>query len=189
MSQYNRKGIFKKISEKRAYRARIFELKVLKMRAPDGHMFQHDIVFHPGAAVIVPLLKPDQFVLVRQYRTAVQKVIWEFPAGTLEHREMPLACAKREIVEETGFKATRWKKLISFYPAPGVSTEFMHIFLASGLIPAKVALDQDEFITRKIVSFAHLQKMVLNGTIVDAKTIIGFFYYCQNYKKKSSLSF
>lgn len=181
--------MFKKISEDCIYQAQIFELKALKMRAPDGRKFQHEIVFHPGAAVIVPLLKPDQFVLVRQYRTAVQKVIWEFPAGTLKHREAPLACAKREITEETGFKAKRWQKLISFYPAPGISTELMHIFLASKLSPAKMSLDQDEFIERKIVSFSRLQKMVLSGTIVDGKTMIGFFYYCQLYKKKRGLSF
>lgn len=189
MSQRHQKGMFKKISENRIYQAQIFELKALKMRAPDGRKFQHEIIFHPGAAVIVPLIKPDRFVLIRQYRTAVQKVIWEFPAGTLKHGEAPLACAKREIAEETGFKAKRWQKLISFYPAPGISTEFMHIFLASRLSPTTMSLDQDEFIERKIVSFSRLQKMVLSGTIVDAKTIIGFFYYCQKYKKKSGLGF
>ena len=173
---------FKKLASVSIYRARIFELKEVTMRAPDGHCFRHDVVFHPGAAVIVPVLKGNRFVLIKQYRTAVGHVIWEFPAGTLEAGEAPLACAKREIVEETGFHARKWQKLVSFYPAPGISTEFMHIFLASDLIPKQIELDKDEFIETEIVPFRRLQKMILDGTIVDAKTMLGFFYYCQKFK-------
>ena len=175
-------GQFKKLAVKPIYRGRIFELNAVKMKAPDGHEFQHEVIFHPGAAVIVPILDRKRFVLVKQFRVATGKVIWEFPAGTLEKGESPLACAKREIIEETGFEAHKWRKLASFYPAPGVSTEFMHIFLASELTPAKMALERDEFIERCIVPFARLEKMILDGTIVDSKTIIGFFFYCQRKK-------
>ncbi len=177
---------FKKIASNLIYRARIFELKAVTMSAPDGHRFRHEVIFHPGAAVIVPILKGERFVLIKQYRAATNRVIWEFPAGTLEHREAPLACAKREIVEETGFQARKWRKLVSFYPAPGISTEFMHIFLASDLIQKKTELDKDEFIETEIVSFKRLQKMMLDGTIVDAKTMIGFFYYCQKYRRNGA---
>ncbi|MBI4395055.1 MAG: NUDIX hydrolase [Candidatus Omnitrophica bacterium] len=187
-TQKTRKS-FVQISAKQIYQARLFKLIAVKMRAPDGHQFQHEIIFHPGAAVIIPLLGKDQFVLVRQYRTAVRKVIWEFPAGTLEQGEAPLACAKREIIEETGFKAKRWKKIGSFYPAPGISTEFMHIFLATQLAPADMSLDCDEFIERRIVSFQRLQNMILSGKIIDGKTIIGFFYYVQKHRSKHGLSF
>lgn len=180
------KGSFKKLKSRLIYRARIFELKSVRLRAPDGHEFQHDVVFHPGAAVIVPVLEPERFVLVKQYRAAIGKFILEFPAGTLESGEAPLACAKREIVEETGFEAKRWHTLASFYPAPGVSTEFMHVFLASRLTPKRMSLDQDEFIERCIIPFARLQKMILDGTIIDAKTIVGFFYYCQKYRNRSA---
>ena len=174
-----KKGFFKTLNSKLIYRAQIFDLRSVSMKAPDGHRFRHEVIHHPGAAVIVPVLEGEKFVLVKQYRTAVKKAIWEFPAGTLEAGEVPLACAKREIAEETGFKAKRWQKLVSFYPAPGISTEFMHIFLASQLVPAEMSLDRDEFIERHIVSFKRLQKMILSGTIIDAKTMIGFFYYCQ----------
>jgi ADP-ribose pyrophosphatase len=172
-------GSFKTLSSKLIYRARLFDLKAVSMKAPDGHSFRHEVIYHPGAAVIVPVLKGEKFVLVKQYRTAVNKAIWEFPAGTLEAGESPLFCAKREIVEETGFSAKRWRKLVSFYPAPGISTEFMHIFLAEDLAPARMSLDQDEFIERHIVSFKRLQNMILSGIIIDAKTMVGFFYYCQ----------
>lgn len=173
---------FKKLASDLIYRARIFELKAVTTRAPDGHHFRHDVVFHPGAAVIVPILERDRFILIKQYRVATSRVIWEFPAGTLEAGEAPLACAKREIIEEIGFQAKKWQKLVSFYPAPGISTEFMHIFLASNLTPRQNQLDKDEFIETEIVSFQRLQKMIFNDTIVDAKTMIGFFYYCQKFK-------
>jgi len=174
-----KKGSFKTLSSKLIYRARIFDLKGVSMKAPDGHKFRHEVIIHPGAAVIVPVLKGEKFVLISQYRTAVKKAIWEFPAGTLEAGEAPLHCAKREIIEETGFEARRWRKLVSFYPAPGISTEYMHIFLAEDLVPARMDLDRDEFIERHVVSFKRLQKMILSGIIIDAKTIIGFFYYCE----------
>jgi len=133
--------------------------------------------------VIVPILDRGRFVLIKQFRAATGKVIWEFPAGTLEKGEPPLACAKREIIEETGFKARRWRKLVSFYPAPGISTELMHVFLASQLVPAETALERDEFIERRVVTFARLKAMIMNGTVVDSKTIIGFFFYCQKRKQ------
>lgn len=172
-------GRFKTLSVKSIYRGRIFELNAVRMKAPDGHVFQHEVIFHPGAAVIVPVLDQERFVLVRQFRAATGKVIWEFPAGTLEKGESPLTCAKREIIEETGFEARGWLKLASFYPAPGISTELMHIFLATKLAPAEMALDRDEFLERRIVPFERLHKMILNGTVEDSKTIVGFFFYCQ----------
>ncbi len=171
------KNDFKRLSTQLIYKARLFELKKVNTRRANGHTFIHDVIFHPGAAVIVPMLSPKEFVLIRQFRTAVNDVIWEFPAGTLEKGESPSRCAKREIIEETGFSAKRWTKLGTFYPAPGISTEQMHLFLAQDLVAKKMSLDQDEFIQKNVVSFKALEKMILNGTIIDAKTIIGFFYY------------
>lgn len=171
------KNDFKRIETKLTYKARLFDLKKVKVRRANGHEFVHDVIFHSGAAVIVPMLSPKEFVLIRQYRTAVNDVIWEFPAGTLEDCESPLECAKREIIEETGFAAKHWNKLGTFYPAPGISTELMHLFLARDLVAKKMSLDQDEFIQKNVVSFKTLQKMILNGTVIDAKTIVGFFYY------------
>ncbi len=181
------KNDFKQLGTKLIYKARLFDLKKVKTRRANGHEFIHDVLFHPGAAVIVPMLTPRDFVLIRQYRTAVDKVIWEFPAGTLEKGESPINCAKREVIEETGYRAKQWKKLGTFYPAPGISTELMHLYLATNLVSQSMSLDQDEFIQKRIVSAKQLEKMILKGTIVDAKTIIGFFYYlmkCQRYLTK-----
>lgn len=177
------KNDFKRIGTKLIYEARLFDLKKVRVRRSNGHEFVHDVVFHPGASVIVPMLSPKEFVLIRQYRTACAKVIWEFPAGTLEKGESPIHCAKREIIEETGYAAKKWRKLGTFFPAPGISTELMHLFLATNLVPKKMALDKDEFIQIQVVTLDHLRSMVIKGEIMDAKTIICFLYYLAKIKK------
>src|SRR3989338_3699790 len=122
------KNKFKILTRRKIYQGRIFTLNSVVLRTPDKRLIHHDVVYHPGAAVIVPVLKTGELVLVRQYRTPVDSVLLEFPAGTLEKAEPPLACAKREIVEEIGYEAKKWMKLAAFYPAPGISSEVMHLF-------------------------------------------------------------
>ena len=175
---------FKILSKQLIHRGRVFKLKKVNLCAPDGRRFQHDVIYHPGAAVIVPVLKTGEFVLVRQYRTATNKMLLEFPAGTLEEGEAPLECAKREIVEEINYEAKQWKKLVTFYPAPGISSELMHVFLASDLRSKHGIVDKDEFLKPRIVTYQGLRKMILTGKILDAKTIIGFFYYGCYRKRK-----
>ncbi len=177
------KNDFKRLGTELIYKARLFELKKVKTRRANGHEFIHDVIFHPGAAVIVPMSSSKEFLLIRQYRTAVNDVMWEFPAGTLEKGESPLGCAKREIIEETGFSAKRWNNLGTFYPAPGISTELMHLFLARDLVTQKMSLDQDEFIEKDVVSIKKLQKMIYDGTIIDAKTIVGLFNYWMKFHR------
>ncbi len=166
----------------------MYELSNVEMALPSGKRFHHQVVNHPGAAVIIPVLDEEQFVMVRQYRTSISKTLLEFPAGTLEPGEKPLHCAKREILEETGFQAKKWTPFGSFYPAPGMSTEQMFLFLAQGLtFKKKIHLDEDEFLEPEIVSFNELKNLVLDGKIVDAKTCIGFFYYLHRIKVKNTI--
>jgi ADP-ribose pyrophosphatase len=176
------KGKIRRIKKKDIFKGKIFDFSSITMRAPNGRKFVHQVVTHPGAAVIVPVLSRDKFVMVRQYRSAIDQVMWEFPAGTLNKGEPPLACAKREIVEETGFRAQRWKKLGTFFPAVGISTERMHVFLATKLAGERMALDQDEYLEPRIVTFRRLQAMILNGIILDGKSILAYHYLCQ-YRK------
>ena len=176
MSQLSAKQ-FLEISSKLIYKNRIFRLDSSKIKVKgQKRTFEHQVIRHPGAAVIVPLLDRNHVVLIRQFRTALKRVVWEFPAGTLEKGEAPLRCAKREIIEEIGYEAKRWKKLALFYPAPGISSEVMHLYLASRLEPRQIDHDTDEYLESKVVSLKQLRKMVLAGTIDDAKTILGFFY-------------
>ncbi len=165
------------MAKKLIHVGRVFELKQVNVSAPGGKILKHDVIFHRGAAVIVPVTEKGEFVLVRQYRTATHKMMWEFPAGTLEKGEQPLACAKREIIEEIGYEALSWKKLATFYPAPGVSTERMYLYLAKDLRPKHMQQDHDEFMEREVISTERLRKMIESGEVEDAKTILGFFFY------------
>lgn len=134
---------------------------------------------HPGAVVILPFVDKNHIILLKQFRYAAQGDLWEIPAGTIEKGEKPLVCAKREIQEETGMKAARWKFLTQFYLAPGISNEIMFLFAASNLKLGKKNLDHDEFIEHEIVSIAKATQMISDGRIRDAKTIASILWACQ----------
>lgn len=144
-------------------------------RAASGCTFRRETIHHPFSVVIVPILEGRRVLLIRQFRHALNRYIYEIPAGTSEPGEPLLSCARRELAEETGYKASRWKRLFEFYPAPGVSTERMVLYVAQGLSPLakKVAKDKDEFITPWIVPAAKAVRMVHQNKIVDSKSIIG----------------
>ena len=148
-----------------------------KMKVPGKEkVYTREVIFHPEVAVIVPRLANGNLILIRQLRYGVAKYLWEFPAGTCDGKESPLHCAKRELIEETQFKGSRFMKLISFYPTPGVSTELMHVFLATGLTPQKGIPDEDEVIEVRVFTPAQVSRMIRSGKIVDAKTLVAFLY-------------
>ncbi|MBI3316249.1 MAG: NUDIX hydrolase [Candidatus Omnitrophica bacterium] len=135
-----------------------------------------ELVVHPGAVVILPFVGPDRILLIRQFRYAAQGDLWEIPAGTLEKNESPLACARRELEEETGFKAARWRYLTRFYPAPGISNERMYFFSAHGLKKGTKQLDHDEWINSHVVTLEEARRMIEKRVIQDAKTIAGILW-------------
>ncbi|MGH7197464.1 MAG: NUDIX hydrolase [Candidatus Omnitrophota bacterium] len=135
-----------------------------------------ELVDHPGAVVILPFVDKKRILLLRQFRYAAKGDLWEIPAGTLEKGEQTLGCAKREIEEETGFRARRWKFLTRFFPAPGISNEMMTLYKAEGLVPGNKNLDHDEWIEHETVSLAKARRMIRTGEIRDAKTIIGVLW-------------
>ena len=140
-----------------------------------------ELVLHPGAVVVIPFVDKNHILLLKQFRYAAKGDLWEIPAGTLEKNEDPLACAKRELEEETGFKAKRWRFLTRFYPAPGISNEIMTLFRADGLTEGQKNLDPDEWIEHKKVSFSQALRMIKNGRIRDAKTLAGVLW-CQTFR-------
>ncbi|MCU0666967.1 MAG: NUDIX hydrolase [Candidatus Omnitrophica bacterium] len=129
------------------------------------------IIKHPGAALIVPFLGNGKVVMLRQYRPVIKKYLYELPAGTLEENETPLACARRELIEETGFSAGKLIKLGFIYPVPGYSTEKIFIYKAFDLKRAKMRLENDEIIERNIVTRGKARSLLKSGKINDAKTI------------------
>ena len=141
------------------------------MSRPDGSVSTREVVIHPGAVAILPVFDDRQILLVRQYRHPVDTPLWEIPAGKLEQGEDALACAKRELLEETGYEAASWEKLLSFYTSPGFCNEQITLYLASELskatepIPGEIAA-QGLFYPRQ------LKKMVKTGGIRDGKTLL-----------------
>lgn len=154
------------------------QLTLDSYRTKDGRSFRRETIRHPASVVIVPVLPGGRVLLIRQFRHALGRYIYEIPAGTSEPGEPLAACAKRELAEETGFRAARWRRLCEFHPAPGISTERMVLYRAAGLTPLakKAAMDQDEYIIPKPVSAKTAVAMVRKNRIVDAKSIIGILF-------------
>ena len=124
----------------------------------------------------IPAQRPSsKLLLLRQYRHALKEYIWEIPAGTLDPQESVLNCAKRELIEETGYSADQWQKLGEITPVPGYSDERIHIYLASALRPARQHLDKDEIINVHEIGFNQALEMIKRGEIRDAKSIAGLF--------------
>lgn len=153
------------------YRGRIVTLSLEEATLPTGRQVMLEIVHHPGAAAVVAVDDTERVALIRQYRHAAGREIWEVPAGTLAAGESPDACARRELREETGLDAAEWLALGSILTTPGFCDERIHLFLARGLSESAQALDDDEVITVERIPLAQALAMVADGTIEDAKSI------------------
>jgi ADP-ribose pyrophosphatase len=160
------------------YAGKIFRIARCELRLRDGRRATHDLVLHDGAAVFAPITARGGVLLVRQYRHAARGFLWEIPAGRLEPGERPLAAAKRELAEECGLAARSWRKVAAFLPAPGYTTEPMHLFFARGLRPAPPGAhpDEDEEIEVAEFTLAALEREIRTGRIVDGKTIVAAFH-------------
>ena len=163
-------------SQEALYQGRVFRLDKENITLGNGVNVDVDIIRHPGASAIVPLLKENTLLMIRQYRHAVGDFIWEIPAGTLDANEAPIQCARRELIEETGYSADSWHELGKIYPLPGYSDERIHIFLASDLTPARQDLDMDEVLEVHEVDFKDAIEMIYKGEIQDAKTIAALMF-------------
>jgi ADP-ribose pyrophosphatase len=155
------------------YRGRVFLLLKENVTLENGITTDLEYLEHPGAAAVVPVLATGEVVLIRQYRHALGQFIWEIPAGTLDPREAIMDCARRELVEETGYDAAAWHPLGDITPVPGYSDERIHLFLATGLTPARQHLDADEVLDVHRVPMAEAIAMIEEGKIKDAKSICG----------------
>jgi len=154
---------------------RSFSFKRDEVELPNGKKTFRDIVDHPGAVAIIPVLSDGRIVLVRQYRYAVRKSLLELPAGTLEEGESPVDCARRELREETSYDAGTMKKLLQCYMAPGYSSELIHVFLAGDLRKTDAQAEIDENIEVEPLELKDILRLIDENTIEDAKTICGIF--------------
>lgn len=141
----------------------------------DGMTLSRQIIEHPGAVVIIPKTDDGKYLLIRQFRFAAEDWLWEFPAGGLEKGETLKSAARREMMEETGFRPRKLTKLTQFYPTPGISSEIMYLYLAENLVEDYAECDADEVIEVKAFSMNEIEKMVKRGQIVDGKTLLAFY--------------
>jgi ADP-ribose pyrophosphatase len=167
----------KLLSSRERYRSPIFWVTEDRAKDPAGFEIRRAIVHHAGSAVMMAVDTRRRILLVRQYRLPARADLWELPAGSLDPGEKPLEGAKRELQEETGYHARRWKKLISFYPSPGYVAEKMTIFLATELIAGEATPMEDERIQARWFSASQVEKMILSNKIQDSKTMIGYFLW------------
>jgi len=161
------------IDSETVFNGKILTVRKYRVRLPDGHPGTREVVSCADAVAVVALTDSDEVLMVKQYRHPTGQELWEIPAGKIEAGEHPLACAQRELEEETGYRAQNWHQVYSFYTSPGFCTEQLHLLLANDLNKYNQKLDQDEFIEVKKIPLLEAVQMAASGEVVDAKTIIG----------------
>ena len=170
-----------KQSGRRVYTGRVLNLDVDVVEFPDGTFGELEIFRHPGASAVVPFLTDPrgddpQILLIKQYRYAAGDYMYEIPAGRLDPGEDPVACAHRELREETGCSAASMQHLYTIFTTPGFTDEKIHIFLASDLTQGDAAREADEFLTVEPVKLSRALELVKSGELKDAKTAVGILY-------------
>ena len=166
---------FKTLLSEKMYQGRAFDVRRDEVEPPNGKTSKLDIVEHVGAVTILPIDADDNIWFVRQYRHPAGIEILELPAGTLEPNEDPLACAQREIQEEIGMAAGKLEKIGEFFLAPGYSTEYMYLYLATDLSSSALPQDEDEFLAVEKYPVNQVLEMAQTGQIQDAKSMAAFF--------------
>ena len=159
------------------YTGRIFKVVKKFITNNSGKQLERHVIVHPGAVAILPILSDGRIVLIRQQRIAVEEILIELPAGTIEPGEEPIVTARRELMEETGFRAGELVPALKFYTSPGFVKEEMRLFKATKLTAGPTALDDDEKIEPLLLDLSQAMKMIFSGEIKDAKTIIGLLWY------------
>ncbi len=167
----------KVLSAREVYRCGLFWVTEEHATDGKGYDIRRSIVRHAGSAVVMAVDERKRVLLVRQFRLPAAAYLWELPAGRLDPGENPLAAAKRELKEETGFRASKWKKLAAYYASPGFVAEKMNLFLATGLEAGKATPMDDERIRSRWFTRAEMDRLIGAGKIHDGKTLIGYLLW------------
>jgi ADP-ribose pyrophosphatase len=165
------------LRSKMIYQGRVFGVRRDEVIEPTGVRATREVITHPGSVVVLPVLPDRRVVLIRQYRHATRQFLWELVAGRMERGEHPRRAAARELIEETGYRAKRFRVFLDVFPTPGFLEERMYILLAEGLTLGEAEPEEDEKITVKSFTRKELEKMIRTGTLRDAKSIAGLLYY------------
>jgi ADP-ribose pyrophosphatase len=170
------------VSSKVVYQGKVFKVTSDKVKEPNGITATRDVIRHSGSVVILAVDESGgepRVLLERQYRYAAQSYLWELPAGRIDPGESALAGAKRELIEETGYRAKKWKRVLHFYASPGFLDETMEIFLARGLTLGEAQPEADEVIECHLVPLTEAIDMVFSGRIHDGKAIAGVLWLAE----------
>lgn len=162
------------VSSRTVYRGPVFWVTTDHVLEPGGVKVRRDLIHHSGSVVVLAVddsAAVPRVLLERQYRHAAKDFLWELPAGRIDPGEKELGAAKRELIEETGYRAARWRRIMKFFASPGFVAETMAVYLATGLRAGEAEPEEDEIIHTRMVPLPTALKMVVNGTIRDAKTI------------------
>jgi ADP-ribose diphosphatase len=171
------------LSSREVYHGPVFRVTADDVLEPSGVRARRDIVRHSGSVVILAVEESGsepRVLLERQYRHAARQLLWELPAGRIDKGESDLSAARRELLEETGYTASRWRRILSFYASPGFLAETMNLYQARGLRPGQAQPEADEVIHIRMVPLSAAVRMVMRGTIKDAKTISGILWLSQS---------
>jgi ADP-ribose pyrophosphatase len=159
------------------YQGKVFGLRRDEVVEPSGVRTTREVITHPGSVVVLPVLPDGRIVMIRQYRHATRQYLWELVAGRKEPEETPKQGAARELLEETGYRAKRFKVFLDVFPTPGFLEERMYILLAEGLTAGEAQPEEDEKIEVRAYRVNELKQMIKSGRLKDAKSIAGILYY------------
>ncbi len=167
------------LESKTVYQGSVFGVRQDLVVEPGGAEVVRDTVTHPGSVVLLPVFPDGKILLVHQYRHSVGRFLWELVAGRIEGGESPLAAARRELAEETGYSARKFRKLLDVFPTPGFVSENMVVYLAEGLTAGAARPEEDEAISAQRFTLARLEQMMRTGRLRDAKSIAAILYYAR----------
>ena len=164
-------------SGERIFQGVKFDVERREVPTRDGGTAMREVVVHPGAVVVLPVLEDGRIVMIRNHRFAVGETLWELCAGTLEPGEDPVVTAARELIEETGYEASSMEPLTTFYTSPGICDERMHAFVATGLSEVGQRLEATEQIEVDLLSRSEVMALVRSGEVRDGKTLATLLYH------------
>jgi len=176
------------ISSKTVYRGPVFSVTTDHVQEPGGVKARRDLIHHSGSVVVLAVDDPTgkpRVLLERQYRHAAGDYLWELPAGRVDPGEAEMEAAKRELLEETGYTAKKWRRILKFWASPGFLAETMAVYLATGLRRGTAQPEEDEVIFKRLVPIASAVRMVMRGTIRDAKTISSVLWLDHTLRSRS----
>jgi ADP-ribose pyrophosphatase len=181
----------KVLSSKTGFKSPLFTVVTEQVREPGGYIARRDIVHHPGSVVIMALeesMATPPVLLEHQYRPAARGFLWELPAGKIDRGEQPLKAAQRELLEETGYSARRWRRILDFFVSPGFLDETMAVFLARDIRAGAAQPEPDELIENRFFSLRNALAMIESGAIRDAKTISSLLWLALHQKRLEAVS-